>query len=160
MPRERSLLERLDALAAFVPVLESPDFTFGAWAGGERSADGVITMPWYDLSDAAADFIGRGAAGWVTPDFDWPDWARSGEFTRLWDDPAGIASAPPELLGRLLTVFVRSERFGDGNLLAAFDRGVLTAIARRAAVLAAELRGGAPGGPADDPYHGGRDAGR
>jgi hypothetical protein len=160
MPRERSLLERLDALAAFAPVLESTDFTFGAWAGGERSAEGVVTMPWYDLSDAAADFIGRGAAGWVTPDFDWPEWARSEEFERLWADPARIATAPPEHLGRLLTVFVRSERFGDGNLVAAFERGVLTAIARRAAALAAEMRGGPPGGSTDHPYHGGRDAGR
>ncbi len=54
----------------------------------------------------------------------------------LLEDPAAVASASAEDLGRMLTALVRSERFGDGTLEAAFERGILTAIARRAAELA------------------------
>ena len=42
-------------------------------------------------------------------------------------------------LRRLLTVYVRSERFGDGTLENAFTSGMLTAIIRRAAVLGSTL---------------------
>ena len=49
----------------------------------------------------------------------------------------GSASASAEDLRRLLTVYVRSERFGDGTLEAAFESGMLTAIIRRAGILGA-----------------------
>jgi hypothetical protein len=61
------------------------------------------------------------------------------EGQALLGHPEAIASASAHDLRRLLTVYVRSERFGDGTLEAAFASGMLAAIIRRAGVLAAEL---------------------
>lgn len=141
-----SLRDRLLSLAAFLPAFEAPGFVFGAWAGGERQPDGRITMPYYDIGETAQAFVSAAYTDeWVTPTFDWPAWAGSTEFERFDRDPAAIASASSDQLARLLTVYIRSERFGDGNLEAAFKRGVLTAILRRAAALAAEEPADAPG---------------
>jgi hypothetical protein len=131
------LADRLHRLAKHLPVLESPGFSFGAWVPSREREDGVIVLGWYEPSGAAEAFLGD-LGGWVTP-FDWPAWASSPEGQRLLGHPEAVASATAEDLGKLLTTYVRSERFGDGSLEAAFESGMLTAIARRASVLAGEL---------------------
>ena len=118
-------------------MLESPDFSFGDWAPTTTYADGSIAMPWYEPSTEAEAFLAD-ARALVTP-FDWPSWASGEDGQRLLGHPDAVASATADDLGKLLTTYVRSERFGDGNLAAAFDSGMLTAIVRRASVLAGEL---------------------
>ena len=115
-------------------MLESPEFSFGDWASTHRLADGSITMPWYEPSPQAEAFLGD-ARALVRP-FDWMSWASSADGQRLLGHPDAVASATADELGKLLTTYVRGERFGDGTLAAAFDSGMLTAIARRASVLA------------------------
>jgi hypothetical protein len=131
-----SLLEpELRGLADLLPLFEAPDFAFGTWEGGDRRPDGTIHMPYYTLSEGGERF--RQAAGpLLLHQFEWPAWSRTPEFQRLDRDPAAIAGASAEQLQQLLTVYFRAERFSDGTLEGAFDRGVLTAILRRAAVLA------------------------
>ncbi len=133
------LAARLERIGRHVDVLQAPDFSFGDWAPTEHYADGSISMPWYQPSSAAEDFL-TDARALVHP-FDWPTWADSADGKRLLAHPAAVASASAEELGMLLTTYIRAERFGDGNLAAAFDSGMLTAIARRASVLAVELAG-------------------
>jgi hypothetical protein len=95
-------------------------------------------MPWFELSERAEAFLAAMRANaWIEP-FDWVDWAQTDEATTLRDDRAVLARATPELLQRLLTAVVRSERFSDGTLEWAFDSGLMAAIARRAQALAAE----------------------
>ena len=137
----RPLAARLRALASFLPAFEAAGFEFGRWAGGEQREPGVFTMPYYAFSPAAEEFLGLGVGGWVTPAFDWPAWGATDEFARLSRDPAAVARASPDQLARLLTVLVRSERFGDGQLAAAFEAGLVVGILRRAEVLARELGG-------------------
>lgn len=146
------LAQRLRALASFLPAFEAPGFRFGGWAGGEELAPGHFSMPYYAFSAAAEEFLRQGVAGWVTPGFDWPAWAGTNEFQRLSQDPSAIAAATPDDLARLLTVLVRSERFGDGQLAAAFESGLLTRILRRADALARDL--------GHDPHRGHRGARR
>ena len=101
-------------------------------------------MPYYTLSPEAERFH-RAAGGLVIMGFDWPAWSRTAEFQRFDRDPAAIDAATAEHLRQLLTVYVRAERFGDGTLESAYDRGVLSAILRRAGALAAEAEaGGSP----------------
>ena len=133
--------ERLRALASFLAAFEAEGFEFGAWAGGDKIGPRSYTMPYYSFGPIAEDFLRRGVAGWVTPAFDWPAWAATEEFQRLSRDPDALTGATPDDLARLLTVLVRSERFGDGQLAAAFDSGLLVGILRRAQVLASELDG-------------------
>lgn len=50
-------LATLRNIAAFAPILADPDFETGAWTEPRRSADGVITMPWFRLSEPASAFV-------------------------------------------------------------------------------------------------------
>jgi hypothetical protein len=124
--------DRLRRLAAHLPALESPEFTFGEWVADGPDASGVMTMPWFRLSPAAEALV-RDAAGLIQP-FDWPAWLGTAEGARL-RNPAAVAGASAEDLGRLLTAIVRSDRFREGSLAGAFESGLLTAIVRRAGEL-------------------------
>ncbi len=135
-----SLVERLQALAKYETAFTSPDFRMGGWADVTPEADGVMQMPWYHYSDAAEAFIADACAfGWVV-DFDWMEWSASPDGQCLLAAPALVAGASADDLARMLTVFVRGDRFSEGDLAAAYESGMLVAIMCRAAELAeAEL---------------------
>jgi hypothetical protein len=115
------------------PLLESTDFTFGEWSGGERRADGVITMPYYSLSPQGYDLV---RAMPVRMGFDWPTWKSTPEAIGLARDHEAIASATAEQVVMMSTLIVRQDRFVDGLLARAFESGLLLALAKRARVLA------------------------
>ena len=124
--------ERLESLAAFLPDFESPGFEFGHMA----TAPGG--MPYYNLSAVASRFVHTCyKMGWVQ-NFDWVQWKDSPEATELLKNPAAMELATPDQLGRLLTAIIRQDRFAEGALGAAFDSGLLIAILRRIAALAAD----------------------
>jgi hypothetical protein len=127
----------LQRLARHLPAFEAPGFSFGSWVPSQEREDGVIVLGWYEPGPEAQAFLAD-LGGWITT-YDWPTWAASPEGQALLGDPEAVASASAEDLGRLLTVYVRSERFGDGTLENAFKSGMLTAIVRRAGVLAEQL---------------------
>jgi hypothetical protein len=52
--------------------------------------------------------------------------------------PAAIERASSADLARLVTAIVRGDRFSEGNLAGAIERGFVAAICRRAAALLAE----------------------
>lgn len=124
------LHERLEALAAFVPVLEAPDFSFGEW----QSHPGQL--PWFNLSAEARRFVTTAAQfDWIVSDFNWPEWQKTDRARQLLEKPDAIADATVEDLEHLLTTHIRADRFIEGHLAATFDNGQLTAISRRAAAL-------------------------
>jgi len=123
---------RLRALAAWAEAFQRPDFAIGEWAGGDRDADGAIRMPFVAFSPEGSRFIEEMYAHeWVYP-FDWMAWAATPEARPLIEDPTTIADASAEDLARLLTTIIRGDRFSEGEIAGAFERGTLTAIARRA----------------------------
>ena len=132
------LQARLQALAALLPAIErgQPD-DFGVWEPSREDAQGVWSMPYVTYGPLEATFRAA-AAGWVRPDIDWMTWAGTDEGRGYLEDPVRISSAPAEDLARLLTTIVRGDRFNEGMLLSAFERGVLSAIARRASALLGE----------------------
>ena len=69
--------------------------------------------------------------GWVRPDFDWPAWAQTPEAQRLRDDREALEQATVLELARLLTVVIRSERFGEGAVAEAIESGLVAAVLRR-----------------------------
>jgi Family of unknown function (DUF6508) len=127
----------LHRLARHLPVFEAPGFTFGSWEPSREREDGIIVLGWYVPGPEAEAFLAD-LGGWITP-FDWMAWAASPEGQALLGHPDAVASASADDLRKLLTTYVRGERFGDGTLENAFMSGMLTAIMRRAGVLAAEL---------------------
>ena len=130
---ETVLRERLNALAAFAPEFESPDFSFsfGKMVGNPGC------MPYYQLSPVVAGFVDACyKTGWVQP-FDWVEWKGTAEAARLRDDRTALEESTREQLGRLLTVLIRQDRFVEGALGSSYELGLLTGIVRRIAVLAA-----------------------
>ena len=127
---EPTLKERLDALAAFLPNFESPNFEFGNMEAPAGK------MPYYTLSPLASRFLKTCyEMGWVKS-FDWSEWMRSSEATQLRDDPSALANATWEQLSRLLTVVIRQDRFVEGALGSAFESGLLGRVVLRASALA------------------------
>jgi ADP-ribosylglycohydrolase len=134
------LADRLRALADLLPILEAPDADFGSWAPPSTEG-GVTHLPYYTFGPAGEAFqaaVGRG--GWIFP-FDWGAWLQTAEGRALTSEREALAAATPLQLARLLTAIVRSDRFTEGSIAGAFESGLLSAIARRAAVLLAELEG-------------------
>lgn len=122
--------ERLVGLAAFVPVFEAAEFSFGEWLGGNGQ------LPWFAFSADAQRFVETAyRLKWVVPEFDWVAWTQTEEARRLVEDPQAVAGATVEDLERLLTAHIRQDRFIEGHLAGAFEEGRLTAIVRRAEAL-------------------------
>ena len=137
MESDADLVTRLRRIARHLPAFEAPGFEFGSWVPSREREDGVIVLGWYEPGPEAREFLSD-LGGWITP-FAWPAWAESAEGQALLGHPEAVASADADDLRKLLTVYVRSERFGDGTLEAAFKSRMLSAIVRRAGVLADEL---------------------
>lgn len=131
------MVDRLQRLARHLPIFEAPGFSFGSWVPSSEREDGVIVLGWYEPGPEAQALLSDLGA-WITT-YDWPTGAASQEGQALLGHPQAVASASAEDLGKLLTVYVRGERFGDGTLENAFKSGILTAILRRAGVLAEQL---------------------
>lgn len=131
--RDRS---RLMALAAFVPVLAAPGFSFGRWEQPPTDADGTMRLPYVELGpDAQAFLRAVGSGGWLRPAFDWNAWAVTDPGSALTTDPKAVATASPEDIARLLTALVRGDRFFEGTLAGAFESGMMLAVAERCAAL-------------------------
>lgn len=128
------LQQNLPAIAAFLPVFEAPAFRFGYFKQ-ESAESGIIELPYVTLSGEASAFVETAYRTGFVLSFDWLKWAGTKEARRLRDQPSVLAAATVEQLAKLLTVVVRQDRFIEGELLAAFDSGHLTAIVRRAAAL-------------------------
>ena len=104
-----------------------------------RDADGTWSMPYVIESELAEELRSAiGEAGLLRADLDWPAWLATERGDALRRDPALVAGATFEELGALATSIIRGERFSEGNLLGAFERGHVSAIARRAGTLADE----------------------
>ena len=131
----------LRVLAGWVPRLASRDLDFGHWVISEPDQDGVMQMPWYDYSPDALRFMAEvSGAGFVQP-FDWMAWMAAPEARALTADPTRVATVDGEDLRRLLTAIIRGDRFMEGNVAAAFESGMLLAIARRAQALLGQSTG-------------------
>lgn len=59
--------------------------------------------------------------------FDWPSW----QPRLTLSTPAAVGKASAEDCYKLLLATIRSERFSEGTIESAFDRGIIAAIADR-----------------------------
>lgn len=128
----------LQILADYAETFE-PHGPIGRWQGGEANAAGVIQMPWYEYQPEVERFAADMYAAKLVRPVDWQRWAGTPEAQQLVSDPAAIAAASHDDLINLLTTILRGERFSDGEIAGAYERGTLLAIAQRAQAL---LNGG------------------
>lgn len=122
----------VDTLLAFRDRLYAPGFTpVMAWLGGERRADGSITVPFPEYDSLVTDFVGSISATIGLDTGYSPEQARA-----LLEQPDGIETASLEQLRALLTFFVRGERFSDGHWGGMIERGYIRRILDRLARIA------------------------
>jgi hypothetical protein len=107
----------------------------GRWQGGEADAAGVIQMPWYEYQPEIDRFVADMYAAKLVRSVDWMRWAGTPEARQLISDPTAIAGASHDDMIYLLTTIIRGERFSDGEIAGAYERGTLFAIAQRARAL-------------------------
>lgn len=134
---EQGLRAKLQGLARFAPIFASPGFQFGAWHCPPPDPSGILTFPSCALSHEAIEFVQVAYdLGWVGMfTFQWSEWKDRPEGKALMENPDRIAAATPDQLAKLLTVYIRGDRFNEGLLNSAFESGVLTAIVKRAEAL-------------------------
>lgn len=113
----------------------APHGSIGRWQGGEANAAGAIQMPWYEYQPEVDRFVQDMYAAKLVRPVDWMRWVGTPEAQRLMADAATIASASHDDLIYLLTTILRGERFSDGEIASAYERGTLLAIAQRAQAL-------------------------
>lgn len=134
------LQERLKGLAAFVPMFEDPDFSFGHWSEVKEVSPGAMELPYYYFSGGALEFFKSARKlGWILKGFDWPTWKETSEAEQLRDNPEVLSRATPEQLAHLLTTIIRQERFCEGATAVAFEMGLISGICRRATQLLSEI---------------------
>jgi hypothetical protein len=129
-----SQLTMLKRLADFAERFRTPGANFGEGIPitGDGTAQNPYHMPYYSMSDLGASFFEMAYdSGWVR-EWSRADWAHGPEGQALAHDRRVLAQADFEQLAKLMTALVRQERICDGALGAAFDSGLLLAIAERA----------------------------
>ncbi len=124
----------LHVLAGYAETF-TPHGPIGQWQGGEKNAAGAIQMPWYEYQPEVERFEADMYAAKLVRPVDWMQWAGTPEAQQLISDPAAIAGASHGDLIYLLTTILRGERFSDGEIAGAYERGTLLAIAQRAQAL-------------------------
>jgi hypothetical protein len=126
MSRHEIGAEDVDALLEFLPLFERPGRTFATWGGGQKNADGSVSLPFPTYDDDVSEFFSRvGRHGWL-------DYGYSpGEAGRMLGDAELVGGASLEQIKSMLTYCLRSERFGDGNWEALLKGGQIVALLRR-----------------------------
>ncbi|NCC36373.1 MAG: hypothetical protein EOM24_30825 [Chloroflexia bacterium] len=115
---------QLDALLAFLPIFAQPGYIFGEW----HADPGVL--PFWSQSPEVAEFIQVLYHQQFLITFDWVTWAAEAQHYDE-DGGAALATADLDTLRKLMTAFVRADRFSEGTLAARFQSGQITAILRR-----------------------------
>jgi hypothetical protein len=113
----------------------APHGQVGRWQGGEADARGAIQLPWYEYRPEIERFEADMYTAKLVRPVDWMRWSGTSEAQRMFSDPAAIAGASHDDLIYLLTTILRGERFSDGEIAGAYERGTLLAIAQRARAL-------------------------
>lgn len=105
----------------------------GPWGevkGGQEIKPGVRQMPYMDKDPLVSEFIGVWSNKGLSYTFDWMNWDEG----RAWfgsRDPSKYDQLDAETAMKLVTAAVRSDRFSEGALVAAFESGAIPGILNR-----------------------------
>lgn len=128
--------EGLLAVLTFARRFDAPDFVAGEWVAPGPGPDGVLQADYWVASQAVGAWEQALYMHSVVLPFDWtePEWIR--EMRRNYADPSLLATTDLLRIRKVLTTLVRVERFREGSLAAAFERGVPQAAMMRLAEIA------------------------
>lgn len=102
--------------------------SFGRWTEPTQQSDGSWQMPYATLSDECSNFMQiLGRLGLHIP-FDWSAWEHGRTLAEV---PERLEHASRAEAAMLIFAIWRSDRFVEGELLDAFERGLMQRAARR-----------------------------
>jgi hypothetical protein len=129
--------EDIDAILAFLPAFEQPGYTFGEWRPyhDERTGEALPMAYCFMAADVQAFMEALYEHHWMYP-FDWTSRAWQRRMSAIRDDPARMAKTRLETMRKMLITYARADRFCDGALVEACERGYVLAILRRVKELA------------------------
>lgn len=127
MRRETVTYELIDELLRFLPMFDDPDRTFiERWGGGERTSDGVITLPYPVYPHEVKEFFRLASQPcWCDDEYE-PRLAG-----RMLADDRAISTASLDQVRAMLAYCVRGERFCDGHWRAVLESGRVVALLKR-----------------------------
>lgn len=116
----------INILLAYLPQFDKPDRQFAQWRGGEKTAEGHLTLP-YPVYDKDVEEFFEAASQPC-----WSDTAyRSEAAQKMLDNQQALDKANIEDIRTMLTYCVRGERFCEGHRDALLKAGKIVALLRR-----------------------------
>jgi hypothetical protein len=130
---EESYIETINAytkqqwkpLLELIPFIENAA-NFGEFEEGQTIADGIHTFPYWTHSDLVSKFLEIVYAIPVIIDFDWGSWAEGIRIAKDIGFNYDTIDIPTKC--RLITAFVRNDRFCEGALVEVFESGLMLKI--------------------------------
>lgn len=115
--------DQLDALLVYLPVFEREGYQFGEWSAQE----GHVLH--FRYSPEVYDFVRTLYEQGIIYVFDWTSWKEEAE--RYQADPRTLEDANLLTLRKLLTTYVRADRFNEGYLGSVLKSGHVADILHR-----------------------------
>lgn len=132
--KEHDYLERINSytlsdwqpLLDLIPRIESED-KFGESIGVNLTDDEeTITIPQFFESGIVSEFREMVYKIPIMIDFDWPDWKEGREMASDTDFDFDSVDIPTKC--KVISAIVRNDRFCDGALAGAFERGLILKV--------------------------------
>lgn len=134
-------LAQVDALLAFLPLIEAPDADFGEGPTLDQVDDKTLPGGPTQYSGLADRLMNALYENGFVFGFDWMAWD---EGRRILADPELLAAADLCTVRKLLVALARADHFGESAFLEALEAGQIAAILRRLAVLRAHMASSDP----------------
>ena len=112
-------------LIDLIPSIENTE-EFGKWSGGERNTDGVFTMPYMDTDEIVNEFLRLVYNIPIIIIFDWGSWDEGRNIASDMNFDFDTIDIPTKC--KLITAIVRNDRFCEGALVNAFEKGLMLKI--------------------------------
>ncbi len=112
-------------LLDLIPEIEATD-KFGEPAGGEKNDKGVFQIPHYIESSIVEKFRESVLELGILISFDWSKWDEGRKIASNNEFNFDSIDIPTKC--KLITAFVRNDRFCEGALVAAFESGLILKI--------------------------------
>lgn len=130
---EESYIEKINAytkqqwepLLELIPFIENAA-NFGEFEEGQTIADGIHTFPYWTHSALVSKFLEIVYAIPVIIDFDWGSWVEGIRIAKDIGFNYDTIDIPTKC--KLITAFVRNDRFCDGALVEVFESGLILKI--------------------------------
>jgi hypothetical protein len=127
--------ERIDELLRFLPMFERPGREFvERWGGGEKTSDGVMTMPFPVYLADVEEFFRLASQPW------WCDYQYAlADAGAMLENDGLVQSAGIDQIKTMITYCARGERFCDGHWGAVLRSGRVIALLKRLQVLRSSM---------------------